>query len=88
MQTKKDMKITIPEGNFEGDCDSCFYAKKKKRDYEGRILCVGSPGGYHFSYDKVGCKHYVSKIIQWIKILVASYFIIAVLVGIVQLLFF
>lgn len=65
-----------------------FFAKKKKRDYEGRILCVGAPGGYHFSYDKVGCKYYKSKIIQWIKIIVFSYIVIAVVVGIVEMFFF
>lgn len=72
MGQKKD-RIIIPGGCFEGNCDSCFYAKKKSRDSEGRLLCKGEPGGYRFPYEEIGCQHYISKVKQWIKIAVVLF---------------
>lgn len=74
MVEQKQVRVVIPEGCFEGNCDSCFYAKKKNRDSEGRLLCKGEPGGYRFSYEENGCKYYISKVKQWIKIAVVLFF--------------
>lgn len=69
MQEQKVLSITIPEGCFEGNCYGCFYAKKKSIDSEGKIFCKGEPGGHNFPYEKDGCQYYVSRVIQWIKII-------------------
>lgn len=81
MQEQKKEKIMIPKGRFEGYCEGCFYGKAKKRDSQGRILCKGEPGGYHFPSEKNDCRYYTSKISQWIKIIVGIWFV----VGSVQL---
>lgn len=87
MQEKKSVRIIIPEGQFEGDCNNCFYAKKKDQDAQGRIFCKArEPGGYNFPHDKAGCKHYESKVIAWIKIIVFLYFIVTAFVVFIQLL--
>lgn len=69
MQEQKDVRIIIPKGCFEGNCHSCFYAKKKRKDSEGRIFCKGEPGGHNFPYENDGCQYYVSKVKQWLKII-------------------
>lgn len=84
MQKRKDMRIIIPEGYFEGCCDGCFFAQKKNKDAEGRIFCKGKPGGYNFPYDKIGCGHYASKIIHWIQMAVFIYIMITVLVVFIE----
>ena len=76
MEANRDREILIPEGHFEGYCDSCFYGKKGQKDAEGRILCKGEPGGYKFPYEKNECRYYISRIKQWIKIALVSYLII------------
>ncbi len=80
MQNKRDMKIIIPEGHFEGYCDGCFFGKKNNKDAEGRILCKGKPGGYKFPYEKNECQYYASRVKEWIKIIVFAYFLITFLV--------
>lgn len=85
MQEEKNIKIIIPEGCFEGNCYSCFYAKKKSKDSEGRILCKGEPGGHNFPYEKDGCQYYLSKVKQCIKIIASLWFLGAVLEVLVEI---
>lgn len=84
MDGKKEVKVVIPEGCFEGNCYSCFYAKKKDMDEEGRMLCQREPGRRYFPYEKDGCKYYASRIIERIKISVMAYIAIAILVAIIE----
>lgn len=84
MQKNRDMKITIPEGHFEGYCDSCFFGKRNNKDAEGRILCKGQPGGYKYPYEKNDCRYYTGRIKGWIGIIVVSYVSITVLVIILE----
>lgn len=84
MQKKRDMKITIPEGHFEGNCDSCFFGKRNNKDAEGRILCKGEPGGYKYPYEKNDCRYYTGRVQRWIGIIVMSYVLITVLVIILE----
>lgn len=79
MQEKKDVKIMIPQGCFEGNCYSCFLAKVKDKDAEGRVLCKGAPGGYNFPDDRNGCKYYLSRTKQWVKIIALLWFVGAIL---------
>lgn len=79
MQKERDMNITIPEGHFEGYCNSCFYGKRKNKDAEGRILCKGEPGGYKFPYEKNECQYYTGRVTQWIKIIVGFYLLLVAL---------
>lgn len=85
MKEEKNIKIIIPEGHFEGNCDSCFYANKKSKDAEGRILCKNESGGYNFPHEKNGCQYYKSKIVQWIKIIVFLYLLVAFFAGFIEL---
>lgn len=84
MQEKKDMKITIPEGQFEGYCGDCYFGKRKIKDAEGRILCKGQPGGYKVPDEKNKCKHYTSRVKQWIINFVMAYIFITVVVIILE----
>lgn len=84
MQEKKNMKIIIPEGQFEGYCDACYFGKRKDKDATGRILCKGQPGGYKDPYEKNECQHYTSRVKQWIINFVMAYIFITVVVIILE----
>lgn len=74
----KTTQILIPEGCFEGNCFSCFYARKKDIELDGKMLCKGEPGGRNFPEDKKDCSHYLPKVRTWIKIGILTYLIVMV----------
>ena len=84
MQEIKDMKIIIPEGQFEGYCGDYYFGKRKNKDAKGRILCKGQPGGYKEPDEKNECKHYISRVKQWIINFVMAYIFITVVVIILE----
>lgn len=81
-------KIIIPEGCFAGNCNSCFFGRKRDMKIDGKILCIGEPGGRNFPYEKDGCRYYISKVIQWIKIIVVVWLMgagVEVVIGIIRM---
>ncbi len=88
MQKRKDLKISIPEGHFEGYCGDCFYGKKNNTDAKGRILCKGEPGGYRIPDERNECRHFAPRIRTWIKIILWGYFLITGVVVFLELFIF
>ncbi len=88
MQKRKNLKIIIPEGHFEGYCGDCFYGKKNNTDAQGRIFCKGEPGGYRIPNERNECRHFEPRIRTWIKIILFAYFVITGVVVILELFIF
>lgn len=85
MKKSKKMQILIPEGNFEGNCYSCFYVKSKSMDSSGRMFCSNDEcKGRYIPDDREGCPHYTSKVIQWLKIGGMAYLLITFFVVIIE----
>lgn len=61
MKKQRKIKITIPQGHFEGNCSDCIYANLRKRDDYGRVKCEGGYGGYNNPDDRNGCFYYEKK---------------------------
>lgn len=79
MQVQKNERVHLPKGQFEGNCNGCYFAKAQKTDSKGRIFCKRKPGGYFFPHEKENCQFYVWKIKQWIMNIVMLYIFVVVL---------
>ncbi len=86
MKEHDNIQITIPEGCFEGDCYSCFYAKSKSMKSDGSMLCKEG-NRVVFPNDMYGCPKYYGKIKGWLKIGLYTYFVLAVLSVIIEAIF-
>lgn len=85
MQKSKEMKILIPEGCFKGNCYTCFYAKEKEADSNGRWHCRNSEcEGYYLPEDRKNCPHYSWKIKMWLLRGILLYFIITMVVIMIE----
>ncbi len=76
MEGQKKEQIKIPEGCFEGYCGGCFWGKRRITDLDGRILCKGKCGGYHYEHEGRDCQHYEGRIVTWLKILGFAYLMV------------
>ena len=83
MQECKNIQILIPEGYFEGDCYTCFYAKYKSVRSDRSLFC-NKCEDYVFPEDNLRCSFYCWKVTEWIKIGLFMYFAVASIVVIIE----